>query len=380
MAQTFTNTLSPAGNALMNRINPVPLSPLASAGLGRPPATPPPIKTVSGPNPVVPKPTGTITNTTQATQAGTYDSSNGQGAYNKLLASGGTTPTTTPPVTSPIAPVIAGSTTQVPPATPIPTTSGTPTFNQPTGNYANPLLNNAINAENQAVNVNQALNQSINDRTKQGIALPFVQGQQAALERDYGVQANAASQNAGYAANLAPLGQYNPISLYSQPYNAATNTYGGNGTNGAIDRSVQASNIGSAGDFQNKIQTTQSAASAADANFSVLQSYAKGFGGDTPIVNGLKQLYGTTVQGNEAISGFQAQLQSVRAAYQSITGGDPTAAIPDNITPNQLKQVQDSLKITAQNNITGYQNQLNGLKNGSGGNASGGGNDPLGIL
>lgn len=285
------------------------------------------------------------------------------------------------PVAPKTSPAPASSQIQTPPpiAQPIPQATNAPATPIPPG-YANPLIQPAIQANQQAVNINQALNQAVNDRTKQGIALPFVQGQQAALQRDYGVQAQAATQEAQNATNLAQFGQPQQYSLLSQPYNPLTDTYGGGGKNGAIDRSIQASNIGSAGDFQQKIQNTQATANAADANFSVLNSYAQGFAGDTPIVNGLSQLYGTTVQGNEAISGFKSQLQNVRAAYQAITGGDPVAAIPDNITPNQLKQVQESLKTTAANNVTGYKNQLGQLQSGTSTSSSGGGTDPLGIL
>ena len=194
-------------------------------------------------------------------------------------------------------------------------------------------------------------------------SLPAYQGAvQSDIQRQ-GLTQQALNQAAGLAAPQ-------PYGLTTQPYNPVTDTYGGGGASGAINRAVQASNIGSAQDFQTKIQAKQAEANSADANFSILNSYAQGFGGDTPIINGLKQKFGTSIQGNEAVAGFQAQLQSVRSAYQSITGGDPISAIPDDITPNQLKQVQQALSSTAQNNITGLKAQIGTL--GGGTQSSGG--------
>lgn len=280
------------------------------------------------------------------------------------------------PTTPTVAPtkVLADTQTQ-PPAQPEAPTTAQPATAVPTQpTYANPLIQPAIDAQQRAVNINQALNQSVNDRTKQGIALPFVQGQQAALERDYGVQANAASQEAQNATTMAGFGQPQQYSLYSQPYNPLTDTYGGGGAGGAINRSVQASNVGSAGDFQTKIQQAQAAGSAADSNFNVLNSYASqaGIDGNSPILSGLQQKYGQIVGGADApaVAGFKAQLQSLRSAYQQLTGGDPVAAIPDGVTPAQLQNIQQSLKSTVQNNVAGYNKQLSQLQ---GTTAQGGG-------
>lgn len=224
-----------------------------------------------------------------------------------------------------------------------------------------------------------------------GIGLQYGQGMENTLRNSVNSRLNAAQTGLSNALTeqgqvisakqaAAGLAAPQPYGLTTQPYNPLTDTYGGGGSGGAINRSIQASNIGSASDFQTKIQNTQASASAADANFDILNSYAQGFAGDTPVTNGLKQKYGTTVQGNQAVAGFQAQLQSVRQAWTNIVGGDAVSAIPDNITPNQLKQVQQALKNSAQNNIVGYQNQLRSLQ--GGGNSGGGGstpNDPLGI-
>lgn len=178
------------------------------------------------------------------------------------------------------------------------------------------------------------------------------------------LQQGALGTAAGFAA---PQG----YGLTTQPFNPTTGTFTG-GTNGAIDRATNAANIGSAQDFQTKINDIQAKAPAADAALNVLNSYAQaiGGGGNSPIIQGLQQFYGSTVQGTQAVAGFKAQLQAVREAWTAIEGGDGTAAIPDNITAAMLKQVQQQLKIDSQNKVTGYQKQLDTLKNAGGSNNS----------
>jgi hypothetical protein len=98
----------------------------------------------------------------------------------------------------------------------------------------------------------------------------------------------------------------------------------------------------------------------------VLNSYAqKVGGGNIPILQGLQQVYGSTVQGSQAVAGFKAQLQAVRQAWSAIEGTDGTAAIPDNVTASQLTQIQQQLKTDAQNKVSGFQNQLKTLQGGS---------------
>ena len=143
--------------------------------------------------------------------------------------------------------------------------------------------------------------------------------------------------------------------------------YGGTGTSGAVAGAQLGANFKSAGDFQTAINTIQAAAPAADAAFSVLNSYTKGFSSDTPILSGLSQLYGSTAQGNEAVAGFKAQLQAVRSAWAAIEGTDGATAIPDNVTGIQLSQIQQQLKTDAANKVAGYQNQLKTLSSTSGG-------------
>ena len=74
------------------------------------------------------------------------------------------------------------------------------------GDYAK-RVQDAIDAQNRAVAINQELNQAINNQTKEAIPIEFQQGRQSALQRDYGVQAQAATQAAQNAAQIAGLTQ-----------------------------------------------------------------------------------------------------------------------------------------------------------------------------
>ena len=336
---------------------------------------------VLSPNGMAPK-----TPLAQAPVSTTNQQTSQQAQYKSTGANAGTDPYTLKPYSAPtVSTPPAQSAT--PSVTPEPSQSLyqqavsklATTASQPSQQYTD-YTNKAEQAYKTAGDTNQIIQRSQSDALHNpNYSLDTGIGRAGQIQQNYGQQgANALTQAQGYGslANTA-LSQENrqqsgqasvagytapqPYGLTTQPYNPVTDNYGGGGPNGAIDRSIQASNIGSAGDFQSKIQTTQAQANAADANFDILNGYAQGFAGDVPITNALKQKYGTSVEGNQAVAGFQAQLQNVRSAYQAITGGDAVSAIPDNITPNQLRQVQSVLKSTAQNNVAGYQKQLQGL-------------------
>lgn len=167
----------------------------------------------------------------------------------------------------------------------------------------------------------------------------------------------------GGAENVLGASTYSPTTQGQAPF-SGLNGYGtgssqyGDPTNPATGVNVQTIKTN-----QNAINTINSAAPAADAAFGVLNSYAQGIGADTPITSGIAQLYGSTAQGNAAVAGFKAQLQSVRNAWDSIEGGGSSTAIPDNVTPAQLTQIQQQLKTDAANKITGYQNENASLSN-----------------
>lgn len=242
-------------------------------------------------------------------------------------------------------------------------------------NETNSIASNASTP--QEINVGTGRQQILQNQYGSLLNAGQTQLQNAIAEQGVGLTGatSAAGLTTGAATTQAAETAPQAYGLTTQPYNPTTDTYGGGSTGGAINRAVTASNIGSAQDFQTKIQNTQAEASAADANFSILNSYAQGFAGNSPIVNGITQKYGTTAEGNNAVAGFQAQLQAVRQAWTNIVGGDAAAAIPDNITPDQLSQVQQTLKNTAQNNVAGYQKQLGSL---SGSSATGGSSSTFG--
>lgn len=267
-------------------------------------------------------------------------------------------------------------------------------------------IQDAIDAQNRAVNINQDLNQAINNQTKEAIPIQFQQGRQGAIQRDYGVQASAANQAASNAANIAGITQsglsaagglstnqqgISQSQLQSSingsapqfgvsygtgvanPVTGQLNSSGGNYGTGV----EAASNVQSVKDYQTQINNLNATAPAADAAFSILNSYASAVGGgNTPVLQGLSQLYGNTVQGSQAVAGFKAQLQAVRQAWTSIEGGDAMQAIPDNVTAAQLTQIQQQLKNDVKNkinNLTSAKNNLNGTSSGgsTGGNMFG---------
>jgi hypothetical protein len=316
-----------------------------------------------------------------------------------------TTPLFSPPKTSNPAAVVASqpqttppsqptspATTTTPPVTTPPTQPTTPSNpgTSPTNGLYGQIVNNLANVGTDDVT---GATKNISDLQKdyanqaaglqsEGLDIGYGTGASNILQNNYNTRLSAAElglQNAltargqqiGALGNAGSLAAPQPYGLTTQPYNPVTDTYGGGGTGGAINRSIQASNIGSAQDFQSKINDIQAKAPAADAAFSVLSSYAGQVGGgNIPILQGLQKLYGSTAQGNTAVAGFQAQLQAVRDAWQAIEGGDPTSAIPDNITAQQLTQIQQQLKTDSQNKITGYQNQLSQLQSGGNNNSN----------
>lgn len=251
----------------------------------------------------------------------------------------------------------------------------------PTGGLYAQLIQDARGAQERSRLLNQSLNQGMNNITKQPIALEFQQGQQTALQRDYGVQQKAASEQASNALTTASLAAPQPYGLTTQPYNPVEDTYGGGGSGGAINRAIQASNIGSAQDFESKIQQTQAQQTSAENNFQLLKSIASqgGVAKNAPIISTLRQILGQSVGGGESpqVVAFLTQLKGLNEAYYGLTG----QTIPENVSLDQLQGIEQSLAGTTQNKIFGYQNQLSKLSGGAQNTSSGGNsNDPLGIL
>lgn len=136
------------------------------------------------------------------------------------------------------------------------------------------------------------------------------------------------------------------------------------GGNLAQIKSRTASQLASIGDLQTKLTDIKTNAPAANDALTVLSNYAQQLGGgDTPILQGLKQLLGNTAQGSQAVSAFQSQLSAVRALWSAV-GGAPDK-IPDNITSAQILAIQQQLKTQVGIQTAAYQNQLDKLLKGN---------------
>lgn len=195
----------------------------------------------------------------------------------------------------------------------------------------------------------------------------------------------ASSGNTQQGQNISAAGTAgqlsSPISQFGVQINPQTGQPigGGSATSAAVNGGIIGANQTSAGNFQTQINNIGATLPPALSAFDIASSYAqKVGGGNVPILQGLQKLAGTTVNGNQDVSGFQAELQALRNAWDSIEGGGSATAIPDNITGDQLNQQKATLQADAQNKLTGYKNQLTQLQ--TGGQSNGSSNDPLGIL
>lgn len=242
----------------------------------------------------------------------------------------------------------------------------------------------AINAQNQ---LKQGIAKEFGNIENGGyLPMDFVGGREQSLKNQYASQLDAAQQAVNQqqtqqGQQIGALGSAAGILSPRQNGYVLINPTTGQpvgGTGGAIGAVTSGANIGSAQDFQTQINNIQAAAPAADSAFNVLNNYAKQVGGgDTPILKGLQQILGTTVQGSQAVAAFQAQLQAVAQAWTAIEGTPP----PDwtNITANQLVSIQNQLKQDVKNKIAGFQSQINNLAGGQTGTTGGSANDPLNL-
>lgn len=202
-----------------------------------------------------------------------------------------------------------------------------------------------------------ATGQASNIAQQQGSRLEGLAAEKASLTG----QGQAYLSGAGAAASQ-------PYGPTTQAYNPIEGTFTGGGAN-AVNRAIQAANIGSAQDFQTQVNTIESKAPAASSNFEILNNYASQFASGSPIITQIKQRYGTTIEGNNAVAGFLSQLETIRQAYKELTGTDPN--IPETATPEQLKQIKSTLDAAIQNRLTGAKNQLGKLGGQSSGSSTG---------
>jgi len=181
----------------------------------------------------------------------------------------------------------------------------------------------------------------------------------------------------GTAAGYAAPQQYG---LNTQPYNPLTDSYGGGGSGGAVNRGIQAANIASATELTNQKNQLQSTFNGVDANFQLLLNTAKQGGvnnTNVPALNLLQQNVSKGLASSEAVINFRNTLAAVRAGYAQILGGGTTTvdsqhraeeAIPDNISLAALTSLGEQLKNEATNRITGIDQQIQSLQSTSSSN------------
>lgn len=194
--------------------------------------------------------------------------------------------------------------------------------------------------------------------------------QQTALSNEYGAATNligAANTQQGQQASAfgGAIGATAPqaYGLTTQPYNPYTDTFGGGGTNGAIDRATQAGNIGSAQGFAQDYNTGKAKLATADGIQSQIVATLKNTPGlnDTSItpITELNELF----SGVSSKPGQQLLSQQI-ANYIQTLGLDPASVA--NIAHQQkgtLSQLLDSLRQTAETQVES-KNPAN-LKSGS---------------
>ncbi len=164
----------------------------------------------------------------------------------------------------------------------------------------------------------------------------------------------------GAAGTLASPQGYSPTTT---PFNPVEQTFTG-GSNAQFNRAINGANMTSAQDFASNINNIESKAPAASANFKQLINAVSQFPSNVPIVSGISQLFGNTIQANQYVAQFQSQIASIKSAYKELTGAEPDISM--NSTPQQLTQILNTLDASVQNTLTGQKRQLNQLSGNQG--------------
>lgn len=263
-------------------------------------------------------------------------------------------------------------------------------------------INDAIAAQNRAVGINQALNQAINDQTKSAIPITFQQGRQAAIQRDYGVQADAAVRAAQNAQNIASTTQagltsagglrntqqgliqqalqqaaglavpqnYSPTSI---PYNPVTGQFGGLAGNAA-------GGLGNIGAFQQQQQQgadTQTMLSAYNQTSGLIKNFKNQIQSDptfnqSPLIlgNQLSQWLKTGVISDPKYTNIINTLSEIANTIAPVLGspGNPTdlkTTIANQLVPRlmqgqSLATVLDNLETNALTKINASKSTATG--------------------
>lgn len=274
---------------------------------------------------------------------------------------------------------------------------------KPTDQYTS-LTQQAEQAYKDAADTNTIINRSKQLALQNpNYTLSAAQGRAGLIDQNYGqIGLNATNRAAGLATlantentqqglqqsgltSAANLAQPQSYGLTSQPYNPLSDTYGGGGSNGAVNRGVQAGNISSAQELTSQKNQLQSTFNGVEANYDLLVNTARQGGvndGNVPALNALQQNVARGLASNEAVINFRNTLSAVRAGYAQILGGGTATvdsqhraeeAIPENISLNALVSLGEQLKSEAGNRIAGIDQQVNSISGNSSQNFSTGG-------
>lgn len=211
------------------------------------------------------------------------------------------------------------------------------------------LLQNAVTAQQTSQEFDQNLQQGENNVTKQAIPLEDVQGQQAAMQRDYGIQQTALSQQAQNAIQAAQLAE--PVSQYGALTSPATGqAISGGASGGTLPASAQSFITSLATQVQNGQMTRDQATSQLSAygpaglsafnsalgpNFNTVQSNANAASTATNLSNTSSQAQAT----QQSVSYANQVLDDLTTAYNAQGSLQKTGIPLVNAGANLLSQL-----------------------------------------
>ncbi len=182
--------------------------------------------------------------------------------------------------------------------------------------------------------------------------------QQSGLASAAGIAGNQQSQQQGAIGSAAGLAAPQFPSYTSAQFNPVTGDYGtvGGGKYGSGPAAV--SNIQSIQDAQTAYNNIQRDVPAIDNQFSAIANYAQqaGLTGNSPILAGFQNRFGTNFATNPAVIGFNQAISSLNQLLQA-QGEAPID--PHTATMQTIQQAQQTVKSNLARKQSSYQNYLN---------------------
>jgi len=240
----------------------------------------------------------------------------------------------------------------------------------------------AVSAANKNLtDLRQNMAEKIGDIESTAIPLEFQQGRSQVLQRQFASQEAAAQQGlanalanqgqllgaaqtqagraAGAAGNIFSAGLFNPSEYGKPAFNPLTGEFTGNGQFGGVDAS---SNIQSIKDYTTRINDIDSQSDAISNNFSRAIAYATNAGltGNTPLLEGFKNKFGTNFLTNPAVIGFNQVVGALNTQLQAF-GEQPIDV--ETATAQTLKQAQETVRkniLTQKSNLQSKKDALMG--------------------